>query len=124
MELLSASPAFKQGDLILAEDPFVFTVSSNQVETRCHNCLAWLAQEEDEEIPARSRCSACRYSRYCSKKCQVRSYRYLEMTGWGNVFMCSIGRNRTGRSAIKQSARRWRDWLRLDFVRRIISYLC
>ncbi|OQV25386.1 putative Histone-lysine N-methyltransferase ASHR1 [Hypsibius exemplaris] len=67
MTATTKSGMIKRGDLILAEEPFVYTVSGNQVDSRCSNCLKSLQQDDNN---TKSRCAACKYSRYCSSKCQ------------------------------------------------------
>ena len=70
------SLTYQQGDLILSEDPWVYTVLSGEVDVRCYHCLRLLASADSSSplLNKGNRCSACKYARYCSVECQVNCY--------------------------------------------------
>lgn len=57
------------GEDILVCRPYVFCVSSNEAEMRCHHCF-----QPPSANATLLRCSRCKYSLYCSEQCQRKSW--------------------------------------------------
>uniref|UniRef100_C3XUR4 [histone H3]-lysine(4) N-trimethyltransferase n=1 Tax=Branchiostoma floridae TaxID=7739 RepID=C3XUR4_BRAFL len=52
----------RQGSLIIAEDPYIFSLEVEESKRRCHSCL------QKKTVPLV--CYGCKYARYCSETCQ------------------------------------------------------
>lgn len=63
--------AVKVGDVILSEDPWVYTLSELAIDQRCYRCLGLLRENHGQKQQPVNRCSGCSYVRYCSTECQV-----------------------------------------------------
>lgn len=65
--------AYRRGDVILkCKVPFAYIVNQNVAEFTCDECLKTTAEVNQNENFLR--CSACKYVRYCSVRCQKASW--------------------------------------------------
>ncbi|XP_066289414.1 N-lysine methyltransferase SMYD2-like [Branchiostoma lanceolatum] len=58
----SVGRGIRQGSLIIAEDPYIFSLDVEEAKRRCHSCL------QKKTVPLV--CCGCKYARYCSEACQ------------------------------------------------------
>ncbi|XP_035686800.1 N-lysine methyltransferase SMYD2-like [Branchiostoma floridae] len=61
----------RQGSLIIAEDPYIFSLEVEESKRRCHSCL------QKKTVPLV--CYGCKYARYCSETCQERDQEHHRM---------------------------------------------
>lgn len=56
----------KSGECLITAEPFVYILSNFERKQRCDFCL--------EKFDSLSRCSQCKFARYCSRNCQVKAW--------------------------------------------------
>lgn len=65
---IRALKCFKAGELVLESLPDLFVLGNNVRGKRCDFCFA--------PSPDLSRCSKCKFARYCGRKCQSKAWKF------------------------------------------------